>query len=124
MLSSSLHLLLRGVSRFTGFPSNLLFLRQNTCFLHRYPILPRFIREVPHVVHSGGGSPGWLGGVHRLIHIFTWACSLTCQTNSRFQISVRLPLLQGTGEPISADHPWVGLCKGDCNSSFYPPPYL
>ena len=52
ILLSSLCILFWGVSRFTGFPSNPCFLRQN-------PMLPWFLRQVPCVVCNWGG-----GGVH------------------------------------------------------------
>ena len=78
VVALSLRLLFRGVSRFPGFPSDTLFLRQ--C-----PVLPRFLRAVPHVVRGGwgrGGFPVWIGGVHSLICGFTGACILTCQNDS------------------------------------------
>ena len=126
ILLLSLHLLFWGVSRFPGFLSDPWFLRQNPFFLRQYPVLPRCIRAVQCVVCSGGGRgvPVWLGGVHRLVHGFTWACSLTCQPNLRLHIPSRTPLPQGTGQPSSADHPRVGPCNGDCDASVYSPPYL
>ena len=50
MLSLSLRLLVRGVSRFPGFLSYSWFLRQNPCFLRRYPMIPGVLHTVPHVV--------------------------------------------------------------------------
>ena len=50
----------------------------------------------------GGGS---LGGILGLTHVFSRACSLTCQPDSRFQIPARLPFLQGPGDPSSTGHP-------------------
>ena len=44
-----------------------------------------------------GGVPVWLGGICSLVHVFTWACILTCQPDSQFRIPVRILLLQGTG---------------------------
>ena len=72
----------------------------------------------------GGGSRGWCGGVLGHVCIFNRACSLTFQPDYRFWIPVRLLFHQGTGEPSSADHSWVGPSNGDCGSSFYPPLYL
>ena len=73
---------------------------------------------------EGGESPVWLVGICSLVHGVNQACSLTCQTNSRFHIPAWIPFLQGTGEPSSADHLWVGPRNGDCDAYIYPPLYL
>ena len=76
---------------------------------------------------GGGGGVGyslWLGSVHRLVCGFNLACSLSYQPISRFRIPSRLLFPQGTGEPSSVDHPWVGPCNGNFGASVYPPPYL
>ena len=65
MLPSSLHILLQGVYRFPGFPSNTWFLLWNTCFLHQNTVLHWFLCVVLCMVSGGkgGGSLGWLGGI-------------------------------------------------------------
>ena len=101
ILLSSLCILFWGVSRFTGFPSNPCFLRQN-------PMLPWFLRALHRVVRGlgggGGGSLWWIVGVLGFLHLFSRACSLSCQPDSWFQIPAWLSFPQGTGEPSSADH--------------------
>ena len=71
-----------------------------------------------------GGYLGWCRGILGLGRVFNRACSLTFQPDSWFWIPVRLLLPQGTGEPSSVDHSWVGPRNGDCDSEFYPPLYL
>ena len=71
-----------------------------------------------------GGVPVWLGGICSLVHVFTWACILTCQPDSQVRIPVRIPFLQGTGGASSADHPWVGTHNGNFDDSVYPLPYF
>ena len=73
---------------------------------------------------GGGGSHGWRGGVLGLVHVVTRARDLTCQPNPRFQIPVRIPVMQGTGSLISTDHMWVRSRNSDFNLSIYPPLYV
>ena len=61
MLPLPLRLLFQGVYLFPGFPSDPWFLRQNSCFLRRYPVLPRFLHAVPRMVRGGGGGGRGLG---------------------------------------------------------------
>ena len=77
IFSLSLRLLFRGVSRFTGFPSNPCFLLRNICFFRQYTVLPGVLLTVLRVVRAGG-VPVWLGGVCSLVCGVTWECSLTC----------------------------------------------
>ena len=65
----------------------------------------------------GGGYPVWLGGVCSLVRGVTRACSLTCYPDPQFLVPAQIPFPQGTGEPSSADHLWVGPRNGDCNVS-------
>ena len=122
----SLRLLFRVVSRFSVFPSGPFFLRQYPCFVLQNPILPCFLRAVPRAAREWreGVSHGWRVGAPGLVHVFNWAGVLTYQNYSQFRIPFRIPLPQGTGEPISADHSWVGHCDGNYDSTVYPPPYL
>ena len=111
--------ILLGSFPFSRFPVQSLLFTLN-------PVLPWFLRAVPRAVHGGGGggSRGWLGGVLGLVRVFSRACSLICQQDSRFHIPARLPFLQGTGELISADHLWIGPRNSNCNPFVYLPPYL
>ena len=86
------------------------------------------LRVVTRVVRGGWGI-GWVGpcvSIRRL-QPCTW-CYPGVQFNwpDQFPIRVRARLLfpQKTGEPSSADHPWVGPRKVDWDASVYPPPYL
>ena len=75
-------------------------------------------------LQGGGEYPVWLGGVCSLVHGVTWECSLTCQPDPQFRVQSWVLFLQGAGEPISSDHPWVGPHNIDCNASIYPLSYL
>ena len=106
MLSLSLRALFWGVSCFPGFLSNPCFLRQYSWFLRQHTVLPSFLRAAPREVHSwGAGGPCVARRCLSLVHDFTWACSLTCQPDSRFPIPARFPFPQGIVEPISVDSP-------------------
>ena len=127
MLSLSMRPLFRNISYFPGFPSNPWFFLWNTCFLRQDPVLPWFLHAVLRAVRDEGGregSLGCLGGILGLLRLFSWVCSFTCQHDSWFRIPLRLPFTQGTGEPRSIDHPWIGPRNGDCDLYIYPPPYL
>ena len=77
MLSLSLRLLFRGVSCFPGFPTDTLFLRQNPCFLCQYPVIPRFLREIPRMlqIHSKNDILllVWFGDI-KLSFLYTYWC--------------------------------------------------
>ena len=107
---------------FSWCPFQSLLLRQNPCFIRRYPMLPRVLRAVPRVVRAWGGVPVWLGGVCRLLRGVIQACILTCYPDTQFRVPARLPFPRGTGELSSADHLWVGPCNGDCDEYVYSPP--
>ena len=107
MFSLSLRLLFWGVARFPGFLSDPFFLRQNTCFLRQYPVLPRFLHTLPRMVHSGGGVPVWLGGVCSLVCGFTRACGLTFQP--------RFPIPDPSPAPVPAGD-WVAELRGSSAS--------
>ena len=95
------------------------FLCQYPCFIFQNLVLPFFLRAVPRAVRKWGGvSLGWRGGIPDLLYVFIQAVILTCQSNSWFQIPVRLPFLQGTGELSSADHSQVGPRNADVIAQF------
>ena len=52
-----------GVSCFPGLPSYPCFLRLNTCFLRRYPVLPGILRVVLCMVRGGGPLCGYEASV-------------------------------------------------------------
>ena len=114
------------VYRFSGFPSDPCFLRQNTCFTCQNTVLPWFLFAVLRAVHDcgRGGYLGWRGGVLGLVRIFKWAYSLTYQPDSQLQIPVRFPFPQETKDPSSTDHLLIEPHNSDCDSTIYPPPYL
>ena len=114
------YLCISSVGAFPGFPYNPWFLCLNT-------MLPWFLRAVTHVVHDGGGAGR--GGFPWLDRRRPEPC--TCfYPGVQFNLPDQFPILDtspypitaGTGDPRSADHPWVGSSNGD--SSIYPPPYL
>ena len=120
-----MHLLFRVVSHFSILMSDPYFLRRNTCFICWNPVLPWFIRTPPHVVRNWGEKGlGCREGLIFLVRVFNWACSLTCQPDPRFRIPVWILFPQGTGDPISADHSWLGPRNNDWTSTVYPPLYL
>ena len=97
-----------------------------------YAEIPAFYADIPFYLGFYARYRAWctrgvlvcLGGVCSLVHGVNRACSLTCYPDPWFWVPVRLPFPQGTGEPSSADHPWVGPRNGDCDASIYPPLYL
>ena len=119
---------LLGILLFSWFPVLFLLSRQNPWFLRQFTVLPRVLRAVLRVVRGGRdwgmGPPVWIGGVFSLVPDVNQACSLTCQTDSRFWVPAQILFLQGTGDMSSADHPWVLPCNGDCDASIYLPPYF
>ena len=104
---------------------------QSLIFAPKYLLYtPRSLATFFQVLYSarctsgGGGSHGWRGGVPGLTQFLNQACGLTHQPDSWLQIPVQIPFPQGTGEPSSADHTWVGPYDRDCDATVYPPPYL
>ena len=73
---------------------------------------------------NGVGLHGWRGGVLGFLRKVNLSHYLICQPDSQFRIPVRLPVLQGTGESISADHTWVRSRIRDCDLTVYPTPYV
>ena len=75
-------------------------------------------------IGGGGGVPWVVWRCPWPRTLFNQAGGLTCQPNSRFRASFRIPFPQGTGGFSSVDHSWVRPCNDDLDSTVYPPPYL
>ena len=71
-----------------------------------------------------GGSHGWCGFILGLVRKVKCAWNLTCQLDSWFRISVRISVMQGTGESISSNRTWVRSYNCDCDYIVYPPLYV
>ena len=125
MFLLSLRLLVRGASRFPGFPPiPFVFMPNSLLFTQKSCSTLVSTRIIVHGAHWRGGSLWWLVGVLGLVPVFSRVYSLTCQHDSGFRIPARLSFQQGTGDPSSADHLWIGPHNGDCDSTVYPPLYL
>ena len=76
------------------------------------------------------GVLGW-GGVTWVAWRRSWPCT-RFYTGIQFKPPTRFPIpdpslapfTTGYWESSSANHPWVGFCDRDCNSTVYPAPYL
>ena len=96
-----------------------------------YAKVPAFYADIPCYLGFYTRYRAWYTGGscvdRRRLQPLTW-CYPDVQFNllalPRFQVPVWFLFLQGTGEPISADHPWLGLRNGDYNASVSPPLYL
>ena len=109
------------------FPSDPWFLRLFPFFLRQILLLlypPGGTTCTVHEWGGGGVSQGWRVGVLGLLCLVKCAWNSTCQPDSLFWIPVRIPVLKGTGESISADHTWVIYCNSDCYSTVYSPLWL
>ena len=119
------------------FPSNPCFIRQNTCFLLRY-ISSVFLRLPPLVfsVHVYGkcargnrkreGGRGHAGGktVRTCAREIILGRNLLRQSEALCQVPVWTPVVQVTGEAISADDSWVRPHNRNCGSAIVIATYM
>ena len=61
-------------------------------------------------IRGRAGSCGWWKIVRGCARGFILAHDVLIQSEARCRVSVRLPVLQGTGETSSTDHSWVRPC--------------
>ena len=107
----------------------------NICFIHKFPCFLRRVislltspcgiacavcKWVEVEVGGGMGSYGWCEGILGFTRKFLLARDLMYQLDSQFRVPVRLPVPQGTGESISADHTWVKYRNSNWDLTVYP----
>ena len=105
MLLSFLRVLFQGFFRFTSFPSNPWFLRQNSFFLRKNPVLLWFSRAFPRAVKGRRwvGVP-WVYWRRPWFHTFFYP-------GVQFKMSTRLPISDPSPAPVPAGD-WGAYLRG------------